>query len=36
MTVIEWLGRKRALGTSYLPPGLRQALKQPLFRRHGR
>jgi ABC-type uncharacterized transport system permease subunit len=30
MTVIEYLGRKRELGSSYLTPGLRQALR---FRR---
>jgi simple sugar transport system permease protein len=29
MTVIEYLGRQRSLGTSYLPPGLRQALRGP-------
>jgi simple sugar transport system permease protein len=33
MTVIEYLGRRRALGQSYLTPGLRRALRQPLFRR---
>jgi simple sugar transport system permease protein len=33
MTVIEYLGRRRDLGSSYLPPGLRQALRAPLFRR---
>jgi simple sugar transport system permease protein len=33
MTVIEWLGRSRPLGTSYLTPGLKQALAQPLLRR---
>jgi simple sugar transport system permease protein len=27
MTVIEYLGRRRALGTSYLTPGLEQALR---------
>jgi general nucleoside transport system permease protein len=27
MTVIEYLGRRRALGASYLTPGLRQALR---------
>jgi general nucleoside transport system permease protein len=27
MTVIEYLGRRRELGQSYLPPGLRQALR---------
>jgi general nucleoside transport system permease protein len=29
MTVIEYLGRQRALGASYLTPGLRQALRGP-------
>jgi simple sugar transport system permease protein len=29
MTVIEYLGRRRELGASYLTPGLRQALKAP-------
>ena len=33
MTVIEYLGRRRELGASYLTPGLRQALRAPLFRR---
>jgi ABC-type uncharacterized transport system permease subunit len=33
MTVIEFMGRRRELGQSYLTPGLRQALKAPLFRR---
>ncbi|MGH2851508.1 MAG: hypothetical protein ACRDLP_12920, partial [Solirubrobacteraceae bacterium] len=33
MTVIEYLGRRRALGQSYLTPGLRRALRQPLIRR---
>ena len=33
MTVIEYLGRRRDLGRSYLPPGLREALRAPLFRR---
>jgi ABC-type uncharacterized transport system permease subunit len=33
MTVIEYLGRKRELGGSYLTPGLKQALKAPLVRR---
>ena len=33
MTVIEFLGRRRELGASYLTPGLRQALTAPLFRR---
>jgi general nucleoside transport system permease protein len=33
MTVIEYLGRRRELGASYLTPGLRQALRAPLLRR---
>jgi ABC-type uncharacterized transport system permease subunit len=33
MTVIEYLGRKRDLGGSYLPPGLKEALRAPLWRR---
>jgi simple sugar transport system permease protein len=33
MTVIEYLGRRRELGATYLTPGLRQALRAPLFRR---
>jgi simple sugar transport system permease protein len=33
MTIIEWLGRSRPLGTSYLTPGLRQALRAPLAAR---
>ena len=33
MTVIEFLGRRRDLGGSYLTPGLRAALRQPLIRR---
>jgi simple sugar transport system permease protein len=33
MTVIEYLGRRRDLGGSYLPPGLKEALKAPLWRR---
>ena len=33
MTVIEYLGRRRELGASYLTPGLRQALRAPLVRR---
>jgi simple sugar transport system permease protein len=35
MTVIEYLGRRRDLGGSYLTPGLRKALKSPLIRRRG-
>jgi simple sugar transport system permease protein len=33
MTVIEYLGRRRDLGGSYLSPGLWKALRAPLFRR---
>jgi general nucleoside transport system permease protein len=33
MTVIEYLGRKRELGASYVPAGLRQSLRFPLRRR---
>ncbi|HXH98612.1 MAG TPA: ABC transporter permease [Gaiellaceae bacterium] len=33
MTVIEYLGRRRELGASYLTPGLRQALRAGLGRR---
>jgi simple sugar transport system permease protein len=33
MTVIEFLGRRRDLGGSYLPPGLKRALRRPLWRR---
>jgi simple sugar transport system permease protein len=33
MTVIEFMGRRRELGASYMPPGLRQALRAPLARR---
>ena len=33
MTVIEFLGRRRDLGGSYLTPGLRRALRGPLLRR---
>ncbi len=33
MTVIEYMGRRRALGQSYLTPGLKQALRAPLYRR---
>ncbi|HXY83883.1 MAG TPA: ABC transporter permease [Gaiellaceae bacterium] len=29
MTLIEYFGRRRALGTSYLTPGLRQSLRVP-------
>ena len=36
MTVIEFLGRRRDLGGSYLTPGLRNALRQPLVRRRER
>jgi general nucleoside transport system permease protein len=33
MTVIEYLGRRRELGASYLTPGLKHAFRAPLFRR---
>ncbi|MFN2628459.1 MAG: ABC transporter permease [Gaiellaceae bacterium] len=33
MTVTEYLGRRRDLGASYLPPGLVQALRVPQLRR---
>ncbi len=33
MTVIEYLGRRRDLGGSYLTPGLKKALRGPLFKR---
>ena len=33
MTVIEYLGRRRELGAGYLTPGLKQALRAPLFRK---
>jgi ABC-type uncharacterized transport system permease subunit len=33
MTVIEYLGRRRDLGGSYLTPGLKRALQAPLIRR---
>jgi simple sugar transport system permease protein len=33
MTIIEYLGRRRELGNSYLPAGLVQALRTPLRRR---
>ncbi len=33
MTVIEYLGRRRELGASYLTPGLRQALRAPFPKR---
>jgi simple sugar transport system permease protein len=33
MTVIEFLGRRRDLGVTYLTPGLRNALRLPLRRR---
>ncbi|MGH2858573.1 MAG: putative B6 ABC transporter permease subunit 2 [Solirubrobacteraceae bacterium] len=33
MTVIEYVGRQRELGRSYLTPGLRAAMRAPLFRR---
>ena len=33
MTVIEYLGRRRALGATYLTPGLQQALRSSRLRR---
>jgi simple sugar transport system permease protein len=33
MTIIEFLGRRRDLGGSYLTPGLRRAFRVPLLRR---
>ncbi len=33
MTLIEFVGRRRELGQSYLPAGLRAALRQPFTRR---
>ncbi len=33
MTVIEYFGRQRELGGTYLTPGLLAALRMPLFRR---
>lgn len=33
MTIIEFVGRRRDLGGSYLTPGLRRALRQPLLHR---
>ncbi len=33
MTVIEYLGRRRDLGHSYLTPGLKEAFRNPLVRR---
>jgi simple sugar transport system permease protein len=33
MTLIEFVGRRRELGQSYLPEGLRQALRKPLIRK---
>jgi ABC-type uncharacterized transport system permease subunit len=33
MTVIEFLGRRRDLGATYLTPGLKNALRVPLRRR---
>ncbi len=36
MTIIEWFGRTRPLGTSYLTPGLKRAFKQPLVGRRSR
>ena len=31
MTVIEYFGRQRDLGQSYVPPGLRQAFRKPVI-----
>ncbi len=36
MTIIEYFGRRKALGASYLTPGLKRALSQPLVRRRAR
>jgi simple sugar transport system permease protein len=36
MTVIEYLGRRRELGGSYITPGLKGAARQPLIRLKGR
>jgi ABC-type uncharacterized transport system permease subunit len=33
MTLIEFIGRRRELGQSYLPQGMREALRKPLIRR---
>jgi ABC-type uncharacterized transport system permease subunit len=33
MTLIEFIGRRRDLGQSYLPDGLREAFRKPLIRR---
>ena len=33
MTLIEFVGRRRELGQSYLPEGMREALRKPLIRR---
>jgi simple sugar transport system permease protein len=33
MTVIEYLGRRRDLGASYITPGLMRSLRAPVFRR---
>lgn len=33
MTVIEYLGRRRELGASYVTPGLKRSLKSPIVRR---
>ena len=34
MTIIEYLGRQRELGRSYLTPGLKSAMHRPLLRRN--
>ena len=31
MTVIEYMGRRREMGASYLPPGLKEALRAPIL-----
>jgi len=34
MTVIEYLGRRRELGASYVTPGLKRSLKSPIVRKN--
>jgi hypothetical protein len=36
MTIIEYLGRRRDLGSGYLPASLVASLRQPLVRRRAR
>ena len=36
MTVIEYLGRRRELGASYVTPGLKRSLKSPIVRRRAK